>query len=175
MTTNMYVLDIETDGLLDQMTTIHCAVVKNYLTGEVTEFRPGEIIDFADMAGMIDGNVVIGHNIISFDLPAIDKWCKKVLPIYDHDPFPKPKMVIDTLVMSRLLNPDRERPEGLPQKVGPHSLKAWGYRLGMLKGEYGEQDNAWVDFNEDMLAYCQTDVHVTAEVYKALLKEMQDD
>ena len=137
MTTNMYVLDIETDGLLDQMTTIHCAVVKNYLTGEVTEFRPGEIIDFADMAGMIDGNVVIGHNIISFDLPAIDKWCKKVLPIYDHDPFPKPKMVVDTLVMSRLLNPDRERPEGLPQRVGPHSLKAWGYRLGMLKGDYG--------------------------------------
>ena len=175
MTTNMYVLDIETDGLLDQMTTIHCAVVKNYLTGEVTEFRPGEIIDFADMAGMIDGNVVIGHNIISFDLPAIDKWCKKVLPIYDHEPFPKPKMVIDTLVMSRLLNPDRERPERLPQKVGPHSLKAWGYRLGMLKGEYGEQENAWVDFNEDMLAYCAQDVEVTTEVYKALLKEMQDD
>jgi len=172
MTTKMYVLDIETDGLLDQMTTIHCAVVKDYLTGGVTEFRPGEISDFADM---IDGNVVIGHNIISFDLPAIDKWCKDNSPLYGYEPFPEPKMVIDTLVMSRLLNPDRERPEGLPQKVGPHSLKAWGYRLGMLKGEYGEQDNAWVDFNEDMLAYCAQDVHVTAEVYKALLKEMQDD
>ena len=45
----------------------------------------------------------------------------------------------------------------------------------MLKGEYGEQENAWVDFNEDMLAYCVQDVEVTAEVYKALLKEMQDD
>jgi len=161
MTTKMYVLDIETNGLLDQMTTIHCAVVKDYLSGEVTEFWPGEISDFADM---IDGNVVIGHNVISFDLPAIQRF---------HDV--SPKMVIDTLVMSRLLNPDRERPEGLPQKVGPHSLKAWGYRLGMLKGEYGEQENAWVDFNEDMLAYCAQDVHVTTEVYKALLKEMQDD
>ena len=161
MTTNMYVLDIETNGLLDQMTTIHCAVVNNYLTGDVTQFRPGEISDFADM---IDDNVVIGHNIISFDMPAIQRF-------YDVSP----KMVIDTLVMSRLLNPDRERPERLPQKVGPHSLKAWGYRLGVLKGEYGEQDNAWVDFNEDMLAYCAQDVQVTAEVYKALLKEMQDD
>ena len=159
MTTDMLVFDIETDGLLDQMTTIHCAVVKNYLTGEVTQFRPGEIIDFADM---IDSNVVIGHNIISFDLPAIQRF---------HDV--SPKMVIDTLVMSRLLNPDRERPEGLPQRVGPHSLKAWGYRLEMLKGEYGEQDNAWVDFNEEMLAYCRQDVEVTTEVYKALLKEMQ--
>jgi len=161
MTTNMLVLDIETDGLLDQMTTIHCAVVKNYLTGEVTEFRPGEISEFADM---IDGNVVIGHNIISFDLPAIQRFY-----------YASPKMVIDTLVMSRLLNPDRERPEGLPQRVGPHSLKAWGYRLGIYKGEYGDQDGAWVEFNEDMLAYCVQDVHVTSEVYKALLKEMQDE
>ncbi len=161
MTTNMYVLDIETDGLLDQMTTIHCAVVKNYLTGEVTEFRPGEISDFADM---IDGNVVIGHNVISFDMPAIQRF-------YDVSP----KMEIDTLVMSRLLNPDRERPEGLPQKVGPHSLKAWGYRLGFYKGEYGQQEDAWVDFNEDMLEYCVQDVELTTEVYKALLKEMQDD
>jgi len=77
MTTNMYVLDIETDGLLDQMTTIHCAVAKDYLSGDVTEFRPGEISDFADM---IDGNVVIGHNVISFDLPAIQRF---------HDVSPK--------------------------------------------------------------------------------------
>jgi len=166
----MLVFDIETDGLLDQMTTIHCAVAKDYLSGDVTEFRAGEISDFADM---IDGNVVIGHNIISFDLPAIDKWCKDNSPLYGYEPFPEPKMVIDTLVMSRLLNPDRERPKGLPQRVGPHSLKAWGYRLGIYKGEYGEQDGAWDCFNEDMLAYCRQDVQVTTEVYKALMREMQ--
>jgi len=167
MTTNMYVLDIETDGLLDQMTTIHCAVVKNYLTGEVTEFGPGEISDFADM---IDGNVVIGHNIISFDLPAVDKWCKDNCELYGYEPFPEPKMVIDTLVMSRLLNPDRERPEGLPQKVGPHSLEAWGMRLGFPKGDC----ESFAEYSEDMLEYCKRDVEVTHEVYKALCKEMSE-
>ena len=167
MTTEMLVIDIETDGLLDQMTTIHCAVVKNYLTGEVTEFRPDEIIDFACM---LDHNVVIGHNIISFDLPVISKWVERHFLGYDETP--GPKMVIDTLVMSRLLNPDRERPKGMPQKVGPHSLKAWGYRLGVYKGEYGEQEDAWVDFNEDMLDYCRQDVILCEKVYKKLLEEM---
>jgi len=85
------------------------------------------------------------------------------------------KMEFDTLVMSRLLNPDRERPKGLPQKVGPHSLKAWGYRLGIYKGEYGEQDGAWDEFSQDMLDYCAQDVNVTEQVYRELLKEMQND
>ncbi len=160
MTTKMYTIDIETDGLLDEMTTIHCAVAKDYKTGEVIQFRHNDLDTFA---GLIDGNVVIGHNLISFDMPAIQRF-------YDVSP----KMEIDTLVMSRLLNPDRERPEGLPQKVGPHSLKAWGYRLGFYKGEYGEQEDAWVDFNEDMLAYCVQDVELTEQVYKALMKEMQE-
>ena len=171
-TKRMLVCDIETDGLLDKMTTIHCAVAKDYVSGEVMEYRPGEIFDFCEL---LEGNVVIGHNWIGFDSAAIHKWKKMNCELYAYEEMPQPKMVIDTLVMSRLLNPDRERPEGLPQRVGPHSLKAWGYRLEMLKGEYGEQDNAWVDFNEDMLAYCRQDVNVTAEVYKALLKEMQDD
>jgi len=166
----MYVLDIETDGLLDQMTTIHCAVVKHYLTGEVFKYGPDEIEEFVRS---LHNQVIIGHNIIGFDMPAIYNWCEINDKMFIGELYPRPKMEIDTLVMSRLLNPDRERPEGLPQKVGPHSLKAWGYRLGVYKGEYGEQDGAWDEFSQDMLDYCVQDVRVTEQVYRELLKEMQ--
>ena len=170
MTTNMLVLDIETDGLLDQMTTIHCAVVKNYLTGEVFKYEPDEIEEFVRS---LHNQVIIGHNIIAFDIPAIYNWCEINDKMFIGELYPRPKMEIDTLVMSRLLNPDRERPKGLPQKVGPHSLKAWGYRLGVYKGEYGQQDCAWDCFSDEMMSYCVQDVEVTELVYKALLKEMQ--
>jgi len=170
MTTNMLVLDIETDGLLDQMTTIHCAVVKNYLTGEVFKYEPDEIEEFVRS---LHNQVIIGHNIIAFDIPAIYNWCEINDKMFIGELYPRPKMEIDTLVMSRLLNPDRQRPEGLPQKAGPHSLKAWGYRLGIYKGEYGEQDGAWDEFSQDMLDYCAQDVKVTEQVYRQLLKEMQ--
>ena len=170
MTTDILVCDIETDGLLEEMTTIHCAVVKNYLTGEVTEYRPDEIEQFVRS---LEDQVVIGHNWIGFDSVAIYQWCDMNDELFIGEFYPEPKIVIDTLVMSRLLNPDRERPEGLPQRVGPHSLKAWGYRLGIYKGEYGEQDGAWDCFNEDMLAYCRQDVEVSTEAYKALMREMQ--
>jgi len=167
MTTKMLTIDIETDGLLDKMTTIHCAVAKDYKTGVVYKFGPEQIKEFVRL---IDGQVVIGHNIINFDLPALHKWCDITGNLLM---FPLVKMEIDTLVLSRLLNPDRERPEGLPQKVGPHSLQAWGYRVGTYKGDYGKQQAAFDEYNEDMLSYCRTDVEVTEQVYKHLLKEMQ--
>ena len=169
MTTDMLVFDIETDGLLDQMNTIHCAVTKDYKTGEVLEYGPRNIELFVRS---LENQVVIGHNILGFDLPAIEKWCAMNDNLFIGETYPQPKMEVDTLVMSRLLNPDRERPKGLPQRVGPHSLKSWGYRLGIYKGDYGEQDGAWDCFSEEMMAYCRQDVEVTSEVYKALLKEM---
>jgi len=166
--TKMLTIDIETDGLLESMTTIHCAVAKDYKTGETHTFGPTEIVKFLEL---IDGQVVIGHNIINFDLPALHRWCDLTGNLLM---FPLVKMEIDTLVLSRLLNPDRERPEGLPQKVGPHSLQAWGYRVGIYKGDYGKQEAAFDEYNEAMLSYCVQDVEVTEQVYKHLLKEMED-
>jgi len=165
-TKKMYTIDIETDGLLESMTKIHCAVSKDYKTGVVYKFGPDQIEQFIRS---LDGQVVIGHNIINFDLPALHRWCD--INHYVRKMYPQPKMEIDTLVLSRLLNPDRERPEGLPQRVGPHSLEAWGYRVGIYKGDYGKQEAAFDEYNEDMLNYCKQDVEVTEQVYRHLLKE----
>jgi len=171
MISRILIFDIETDGLLDQMTAIHCAVVKDYLSGEVWHYRPSEIETFVRS---LDGQVVVGHNIINFDIPAVYNWFDMNDHLFIGEMYPQPKMEIDTLVLSRLLNPDRERPKGLPHRVGPHSLKSWGIRLGLHKGDYGEQEDAWSSFNEDMLAYCRQDVEVTEAVYKSLLEEMKN-
>ena len=168
MTKKMYVIDIETNGLLDTMDTVHCAVAKDYKTGEVHTFEPTEITKFLEL---IDGEVVIGHNIINFDLPALRKWCVLTDNLLM---FPLVQMEIDTLVLSRLLNPDRERPEGLPNRVSPNSLEAWGYRVGVYKGDYGKQHKAFDTYSQEMLEYCKQDVEVTEKVYKALLEEMKD-
>ena len=94
---------------------------------------------------------VIGHNIIGYDIPA----CKRIL----KTDFSTVK-ITDTLVMSRLANPQREA----------HSLGHWGEKLGYPKGDYSD----WTQYTPDMLTYCKQDVTVNHEVYKALLKELEE-
>jgi len=165
MTTRMLVIDIETDGLLNRMTTVHCAVAKDIKTGVIYEYGPDQIEYFVRA---LEDNIVIGHNIINFDIPALWQWCEWNDSKFIGEMYMQVQSEIDTLVMSRLLNPDRERPKGLPQKVGPHSLEAWGMRLGFPKGDC----ESFAEYSEDMLEYCKRDVEVTHEVYKALCKEM---
>ena len=64
--------------------------------------------------------------------------------------------------MSRLFNPIREN---------GHSLKTWGYVVGMPKAEQPED---WDSYNTDMLKYCQQDVILNERVYKRLLEEGKD-
>jgi len=161
----MLVIDIETDGLLNRMTTVHCAVAKDIKTGVIYEYGPDQIEYFVRA---LEDNIVIGHNIINFDIPALWQWCEWNDSKFIGEMYMQVQSEIDTLVMSRLLNPDRERPQGLPQKVGPHSLEAWGMRLGFPKGDC----ESFAEYSEDMLEYCKRDVEVTHEVYKALCKEM---
>ncbi len=105
-------------------------------------------------------NEIVGHNIISFDIPAI----QKIYPWFQ----PKGK-VTDTLVCSRLIWTDlmardiksKTKKTLLEHKlVGRHSLKAWGYRLGVLKGSFGETTD-WSEYTEEMGEYCKQDVEVT--------------
>lgn len=86
------------------------------------------------------------------------------------------KDVVDTLVLSRLIYSHIEdmdagliRKKQLPSKLyKSHSLKAWGYRLGELKGTYGEEEDAWACYNPEMLAYNKQDVVVTVKLYEKL-------
>jgi hypothetical protein len=74
--------------------------------------------------------------------------------------------------MSRLLNPKRLVPFNCPnKKAGPHSIEAWGWRVGRGKPEY----NDWENFSEDMLHRCTEDVEILHLVYESLLKEAKGE
>ena len=154
------VFDIETDGLLDQMTKIHCLVAVDPDTDEVYRFEPAEVgegVKFLEQA-----DEVIGHNIMSFDIPAI----KKIYPSF------QPKQVRDTLVITRLYWPNirdidfLKRPE-LGRLIGSHSLEAWGRRLGEHKDDFGKEAD-WTVYSAEMLEYCVQDVIVNVKLLKTI-------
>lgn len=67
-------------------------------------------------------------------------------------------------------------PGRLPGRLkGSHSLEAYGHRLGILKGDYGKQEDAWDVYTEEMLEYCKQDVEVTAYLYKRILEAGASD
>lgn len=169
MTTILF--DIETDGLIPEMTKIHCIAAygletKEHYFADTTQ----EIEELLDI--LKEADTIIAHNSIGFDIIAI----KKMYPAWEAT-----GQVLDTLVLSRciwtnLADVDYKRlktGEGnLPSRlIGWHSLEAWGYRLGELKGEFGKQDNAWDVYTPEMKDYCIQDVKVLTSLYKLILSK----
>lgn len=162
--------DIETNGIedftnLSDLKVCHCISVYDPIASKMITFEGDGIKEGLKMLAKADK--IIGHNIIGFDLPALAK-------LYNfHPPLVR---VQDSLVMSRCLHPDlREddfkRKDFDPAMVGSHSLKAWGHRMGeMLKLTYGENEDAWDSYNEEMKKYCERDVLVTKTLYEYLTK-----
>lgn len=164
------IFDIETDNLLDKMTTCWCIVCRDAHTGVVSTFSTGEME--AALEHLRSHDELIGHNIIGFDLPALEK-------LYG---FQYEGKVTDTLVMARLIHTNvsendrlrNARADYIPLKmIGHHSLKAWGHRLGILKGTYLE-DHGFDHFSEEMLCYCVKDTEVTYALYHKLAEEGWD-
>jgi DNA polymerase I len=158
--------DIETNGLPRQgLDHIHCVVVKDIDTEEVFRFNDTGNSDSITNAitFLQEADVLIGHNIVGFDIPVIQG-------IY---PFFNPKATLfDTLILSRMFFPDiltrdfRKRPIGMPRKLfGRHSLESWGYRLGDYKGEFSKHTD-WASWSQEMEDYCEQDVHVVGSLFK---------
>lgn len=176
-----YAFDCETNGLLDTMNTIHSLVLTDVDTGETYSCsdhldNEGEtsVMSIKDGLELLMGaDQIIGHNIIGFDIPAIQIVYPRFAPDQDK--------VFDTLIMSRLIWSDlmdRDAKavgiyqrtggeQGLPPKMrGRHSLEAWGLRLGKWKGDYSADMKAagldpWANWNQEMQDYCVQDVAVT--------------
>ena len=138
------VLDIETNLAHDTIWCCGCHY-DNYTSIYTDAKHVQALVDKAD--------VVVGHNIIGFDGPVLSRvWGVKI-------PLSK---VHDTLVMSRLWNPQLE---------GGHSLRAWGERLGDFKDDFTDFDGGYTD---EMADYCMQDVNVTVKLYDKLSRELKD-
>lgn len=175
-----FAFDIETNGFLDVLKRIHVLVLKDIRSGEIFDFSddkygPGSVEKGLRLLHSADR--IIGHNIIKFDIPAIQKLFKW----FDVGEIE----VEDTLVQSRFLWGDLATDDSRRAKlgkfpgrlVGGHALEAWGYRLGKMKGEYGKDENGkqldgiWDFWNQEMHDYCIQDVEVT----HALWQKIQDE
>jgi len=139
------VFDIETDDL--KATKVWCIVAQDVDTNEIFKFPPSKLDEGVKLLQSADK--LIGHNIIGFDIPMIQKF-------FDVDL--NDKEILDTLVLSRLFNPTRD---------GGHSLEKWGYKLGFNKIEFEDYQN----YSAEMLKYCVRDVQLNTLVLKQLKKE----
>lgn len=182
MRTPTHVLDCETNGLLDTMDRVHLLQMSTVNPDDPVEIWRRNNIEDTIEAGLRtihsmaqQGAVFAMHNGISFDRHAL----RKVYPwfILPED------AIFDTLVWSRLRFSDIKNQmdakllkEGtLPGNMyGRHSLESWGYRLGVLKGEYDgdtsiEDDKVrkgqkWEKWNQDMEDYGIQDIVVTRQL-----------
>ena len=189
------VVDIEANNLLANMldfstlpykmnsdARLWCVVVRDVDTDEVISLssKSGNTITKEQVKQAFEGcTEIIAHNGIKFDFIALD-----LFGVLDYEVgylgkpdklFGKEVKITDTLIRSRLFNPDR---------YGGHSLEAWGKRLGNFKDDFRQQSidagliaaNApkgeeFRQYSDIMLSYCQQDTLVTRLVYLELEKE----
>lgn len=156
-------VDIETDGLYHECTRIHCVGVRDLDTDEVFVFNDqGSQQPISKAVTLLeDATNIVGHNLINFDVPVIQKFY----------PWFTPRNCLDTLVLGRLIHPDidkidlNKKWEYMPiQLYGRHSLEAYGYRLGIYKGGFGKQTD-WKEWSQDMEDYMVQDLAVTKSLW----------
>lgn len=154
------IFDLEADGLLKQATKVHCIALCDTETGDVWSYGPNEIEKGLDELYQADS--IAAHNGTTYDLPLLRK-------LYGWNRRPGQRL-IDTLVVARLLYPnikneDYARVDFDSKLIGSHSLRAWGIRLGELKGDF---DGPWDAWSERMQIYCEQDVRTTHRLLRHL-------
>ena len=154
----LLVFDLEGDGLYEDITRVWCICTKEVETGEEKWFFDEQLGGVRSSGSILDGleyvcmaDTTIGHNIINYDFRVFHKLFGK-----------RPQgRVLDTLILSQLLRPDR---------YGGHSLDAWGERVGRKKPEHED----WSKFSPEMLHRCSEDVRINLSVYRRLIEEAKE-
>lgn len=185
-------IDIESSGLLADMldfssfpyklredakiwvisfTDISTMEVKSLELGEITKENIDNILK--------PYTYIVQHNGLKFDLLVLKLFGfidYKIGWLTEEDTLNGRKVrFIDTLLLSRLLHPDKQ---------GGHSLKALGSKIGEYKDDYrakcveagiidakAPKGEEFRKYNYLMRPYCEQDTKVTAKIFLSLLPE----
>lgn len=102
------IFDIETNGFYQDCTTIHCIALKRIgIDNDAQLYTQSNIDEALDI--LCNSEVLIGHNIIAFDIPVLEK-------LYPSRKFTH--NVLDTFNLSCIVFPQRQK----------HGLEDWGKR-----------------------------------------------
>lgn len=158
--------DTETNGLLPQLSKIHCVGV---------QYEGGPYVDAADQPGYVPNEralrdleaaeLRVAHNGIDFDERAI----RKCFPHW------KPKgKIVDSLIVARILfaKPQKTAPNNHklpPQLRSRHSLEAWGLRLGEPKSHYTPPNGDWQTWEPEMSTYMGQDIKTLRRLFIYLM------
>ena len=155
MNTKYLIADIETTSL-DIHSKILCICARELYKSNVEVFYTAqEFIEYAK-----DYDYVVFHNGCRFDI--------RVLFLYGFR-----NRIRDTLIDSKIVFPkeillglDSSNQYYIPKNlIGSYSLKAFGYRLGILKGEVTDFSKT----TEELIEYCKQDVRITEHLFRKIL------
>lgn len=189
------VIDIETDNLLEAMVDhtsfpyklkksakLHVVVIRDVYTNEVFKAEKEQITKEWIKENLKGCEILVQHNGVKFDLITL-----KLFGVLDYTIgylnesdtlFGAPIKIIDTLILSRLFNPDR---------YGGHSLESWGERTGSPKMDFRGQlieqgiipkDSPkgfeFREFTPLMTTYCEIDTEVNKNTFLQLVEEKKE-
>ena len=145
-----WAIDVEGDPI--PSTRIWCLVAVNCASRETVKLTGyDEIKNFIDEKKS-EGCKFVGHNIIGYDAPTLNRIIGTRLTIGD---------LVDTMVLSMVYSPSFS---------GGHSLANWGSKLNMAKGEF----NDFSRYSDEMMRYCLQDTLICREIFIRIVRRMRD-
>lgn len=148
----IYIVDIESDGLLDEATKIHCLGLGYEVDGV---WQVSTTTDYSDIQKLFETDcIIVGHNIYEYDLPLV----QKIIPQTKVEAF-----FIDTLFLSWMLQDGRSK----------HSVQSYAQDYGLSKVEV--QSHEWDGSNmELMIARVTEDVKLQVKIFLDLWRLIEE-
>ena len=157
ITDKLVIFDIETDGLLEDVTKIHC--LSYCIVDRSGKFiDKGTITDYFEMKIFLQNQkTIVGHNIVRYDIPVLNKLINLQLR--------KDTMVIDTLGLSWYLFQMTKDSKGRVCQRRQHGLEAWGIELKTRKVEILDWKNLTL---QDYIHRCEIDVEINTTLWRRM-------